>query len=55
MEGLLLLREKVAHERRPLGWWLDDQRVVRLAMPDQRDLRREERIRSGRLDRPDHV
>ncbi len=55
MEGLLLLREKVAHERRPLGWWLDDQRVVRPAMPDQRDLRREQRVRAGKLDTPDHI
>jgi NADH-quinone oxidoreductase subunit B len=55
MEGLLLLREKVAHERRPLGWWMDDQRVVRPSMPDQRDLRREQRMRSGKLDTPDHI
>jgi NADH-quinone oxidoreductase subunit B len=55
MEGLLLLREAVGHERRPLGWWVKDQSVVRAPMPSQRDLKREERSRLRVLRTPDSV
>jgi NADH-quinone oxidoreductase subunit B len=49
MEGLLLLREAVGSERRPLGWWLDDQGVRRPAPPSRRDRLRAERSRATKL------
>jgi NADH-quinone oxidoreductase subunit B len=55
MEGLLLLREAVGAERRPLGWWLPDQGVRRAALPARRDVKREQRIRAGLLRTPDEV
>ena len=55
MEGLLLLREAVGKERRPLGWWLGDQSVVRAPMPAQRDLKREQRSKLRVLRSPDAI
>src|SRR5574340_1354459 len=43
MEGLLLLQEKVARERRPLSWVAGSQIVQRPIMPVRRDLKRDER------------
>ena len=55
MEGLLLLREAVGKERRPLGWWVGPQGVERPARPSQRDLKREERSRLKVLREPDRT
>ncbi len=55
MQGLLLLREAVGNERRPLGWWLSDQGVERGPRPSQRDLKRAERVRMTDLRPPDTV
>ena len=55
MEGLLLLREAVGKERRPLGWWLPDQSVERAAMPSQRDRKREQRSKLRVLRSPDEI
>src|SRR6185369_8563971 len=43
MEGLLMLREKVGKERRPLSWAAGPQGVVRPPEPSLRDLKRSER------------
>ena len=40
LEGVLLLRDAVGKERRPLGWWLSDQSHQRSARPSQRDFKR---------------
>jgi NADH-quinone oxidoreductase subunit B len=55
MEGLLLLREKVGKERRPLSWVAGPQEVIRPEMPSQRDLKREERKKATILRSPDEV
>jgi len=55
MEGLLLLRDAVGAEKRPLSWTVGSQRVERPAMPSRRDLKREERTRTKLLRTPDHV
>lgn len=49
MEGLILLQEKVARERRPLSWIAGNQTVQRPIMPSRRDLKREERQRATDL------
>ena len=55
MEGLLMLREKVGKERRPLSWTAGPQEVIRPEMPSMRDLKREERQKATVLRPPDEV
>lgn len=53
MEGLLLLREAVGTEKRPLSWVVGPQSVERMSMPSQRDRKHEERVRMTHLLSPD--
>jgi NADH-quinone oxidoreductase subunit B len=55
MEALLLLRERVGKERRPLTWAAGPQTVERPAAPAMRDVKREARKRLTVLESPDHV
>jgi len=55
MHGLLLLREAVGAERRPLSWVVGPQGVVRPAMPVQRELKHAERQAVKDLRPPDTV
>jgi NADH-quinone oxidoreductase subunit B len=55
MEGLLLLQEKVAQERRPLSWVAGNQTVQRPIMPSRRDLKREERRQATDLPSVDRL
>ena len=55
MEGLLMLREQVGKERRPLSWIAGPQGIVRPEKPCMRDLKREERKRATVLRSPDDV
>jgi NADH-quinone oxidoreductase subunit B len=54
-EGLLMLREKVGKEQRPLTWVAGPQNVVRPEMPSMRDLKREERQKATILRPMDEV
>ncbi len=53
MCGLLLLREVVGKEKRPLSWVVGPQGVSRPEVPVQRDLLRAERQRQEKLRSPD--
>ena len=55
MEGLLLLRDAVGNEKRPLSWVVGPQGVVRPPMPSMRDLKRNARIAMRDLPTPDHI
>jgi NADH-quinone oxidoreductase subunit B len=55
LEGLLLLREAVGRERRPLSWVVGDQRVVRPQLASPRDRKREHRERMTELRPMDEV
>jgi NADH-quinone oxidoreductase subunit B len=55
MEGLLLLRDSIGKEKRPLSWVVGPQGTERLAMPSQRDLKREQRSRLTVLRSPDEI
>jgi NADH-quinone oxidoreductase subunit B len=55
MQGLLLLQDAVAHERRPLSWVIGDQGVHRAPLPAQRDLKQAERQAQTTLRTPDAV
>jgi NADH-quinone oxidoreductase subunit B len=54
-EALLLLREVVRNERRPLSWVVGPQGVVRRELPSPRDLKRAERQRATELRPMDEV
>jgi NADH-quinone oxidoreductase subunit B len=55
MEGLLLLRQSVGKERRPLSWVAGPQGVEKPEMPRLRDVRRGERQKLVQLRTPDKV
>jgi NADH-quinone oxidoreductase subunit B len=55
MEGLLLLREKLGAERRPLSWVAGPQGVTRPDPTCMRDLKRQERAAATILPSPDDV
>jgi len=55
MEGLLMLRDLVGKERRPLSWAAGPQGVARPEMPCMRDLKREKRKKATILRPPDEV
>lgn len=52
MEGLLLLRESVGRERRPLSWALGDQGVYKPNKPSLRDLKASERMKKTTYESP---
>jgi NADH-quinone oxidoreductase subunit B len=43
MEGILLLRDLVGNEKRPLSWVVGPQGVIRSPTPSLRDLKRPQR------------
>jgi NADH-quinone oxidoreductase subunit B len=50
LEGLLLLREAISTEKRPLSWAIGPQGIItRSGKPSQRDLKSEERMKMGRI------
>ena len=53
--GLLMLRDMVGRESRPLSWIAGPQEIVRPAMPAQRDLRRAAHQQATLLRPPDEV
>ena len=55
MEGLLMLRDMVGKERRPLSWVAGPQNVLRPEKPCMRDLKREDRRKATTLRSPDEV
>jgi len=55
MEGLMMLREQIGKERRPLSWVAGPQGIVRPDKPCMRDLKREERSKATILRSPDEV
>jgi NADH-quinone oxidoreductase subunit B len=55
MEGLLMLREQVGKERRPLSWVAGPQGIVQPEKLCMRDLKREERKKATILRSPDEV
>jgi NADH-quinone oxidoreductase subunit B len=55
MEGLLMLREQVGKERRPLSWVGGPQGIVRPDKPCMRNLKRAERQKATVLRSPDEI
>ena len=55
MEGLMLLKESVGKERRPLTWTTGPQNIVKPHQPSLRDQKRAERRQATILRSPDEV
>ncbi|USD22488.1 NADH-quinone oxidoreductase subunit B [Microbulbifer variabilis] len=55
LQGLTLLQKSVAAERRNFSWVVDEHGTRKVAKPSQRDLHREERMRTELLRSPDTV
>lgn len=55
LEGIVLLRDKVGKEKRPLNWVIGPQGIITPDMPAQRDLKREERMKMTEIRPPDEV
>ena len=55
MEGLLMLRESVGLEKRPLSWVAGSQDVTRAARPSLRDEKSAERKKRGTFPSPDGI
>jgi NADH-quinone oxidoreductase subunit B len=55
MQGLMLLRDAVGKERRPLSWVIGPQAVAKGSLPSMRDLNREQRQKATVLRPPDEV
>ena len=53
MEGLLLLRDKVGKEKRPLSWTLKNQDILKPEGISMRDMKRKERTNMEKLTPPD--
>ena len=45
LEGLLMLREAVGKEKRPLSWVVGPQEIIKAGKPGMRDLKNEERMK----------
>jgi NADH-quinone oxidoreductase subunit B len=49
LEGLLLLRESIGKEERPLSWAIGPQGVHKMEKPSMRDLKQEKRSKMGNI------
>lgn len=54
LDGLLLLRDMAGKEKRPLSWTISNQKILKPEDVSIKDIKREERMKTGRL-KPPHV
>ena len=55
LQGLMLLQDSIANERRPLSWMVGDQGIHKMEVPSQKELRRDKRMASTTLRTPDQT
>lgn len=55
LEGIVLLRDKVGQEKRPLNWVIGPQGIITPEMQSQRDKKREERKKMTEIRSPDQI
>ncbi len=55
MEGLLMLREQVGQEKRPLSWLVGPQGVVKPTGESMRDKKHDDRMRMKNISSPDNI
>jgi len=55
MEGLLLMREQIGKERRPLNWVVGSQGIIKPPETSLKEIKRDERMRMTGLRSPDEI
>jgi NADH-quinone oxidoreductase subunit B len=55
MEGLLMLRESVGREKRPLSWRIGDQKVIKPAIRSLKEEKRNKRMSMKQIKSPDQI
>ncbi len=55
MEGLLMLRQAVGKEKRPLSWTIKPTDIIIPDKENNRDIKRTDRMKMGRLKSPDEI
>jgi NADH-quinone oxidoreductase subunit B len=55
LEGLLLLRDSIGKEKRPLSWVVGPQSITRPEKISVRDLKNDERMKMGRIRKMDEI
>jgi len=55
LEGIVMLRDQVGKEKRPLNWVIGPQGIIKPPSPSMRDLKRNERKQMTEIRPPDHV
>lgn len=55
LEGIVMLRDQVGKEKRPLNWVIGPQGIVKPPSPSMRDLKRNDRKQMTEIRSPDHI
>jgi NADH-quinone oxidoreductase subunit B len=55
MEGIMLLQNSIAEEKRPLSWVVGDQGIVKPAKPSMRDIKRAQRRLAAHYRPPEEI
>lgn len=55
LEGIVMLRDKVGQEKRPLSWVIGPQGIIKPEMPSMKEEKRAERSKMTEIRLPDHI
>ncbi|HQN57701.1 MAG TPA: NADH-quinone oxidoreductase subunit B family protein [Saprospiraceae bacterium] len=55
LEGIVMLRELVGNEKRPLSWTIGPQGIIKPEMPSMRDLKHDQRVKITEITPPDRI
>jgi len=55
MQGLVMLRDAVGKEKRPLSWVIGPQGIQQMEMPSMKELKREERMKMTKITPPTEI
>jgi len=55
LEGIVMLRDKLGQEKRPLSWVIGPQGIIKPEMPSMKEEKRAERSKMTEIRPPDHI
>jgi len=55
LEGIVMLRDKLGQEKRPLSWVIGPQGIIKPEMPSMKEEKRAERAKMTEIRPPDHI
>ena len=55
LDGIVMLRDKVGQEKRPLSWVIGPQGIIKPEMPSMKEEKRAERAKMTEIRPPDHI